>query len=60
MKKADELRKIADDCTKMARQTKDSPRKKRLERLAEGWDALAKNQAWLDGDPPDKPKPKAA
>jgi hypothetical protein len=51
MSKADELRKIADNCQELAQASEESPKKKRLERLADGWKKLAQNQAWLDGDP---------
>jgi hypothetical protein len=57
--KSDQLKKIADNCVKMAEAAKDIPQKKRFERLADGWKTLAKSQAWLDGET-DDPGPKAA
>jgi hypothetical protein len=59
MNKSDKMKKIAENCVDMAEAAKDSPKKKRLERLADGWNSLAQNQAWLDGEPND-PGPKAA
>jgi hypothetical protein len=58
MSKTEQMTKIAENCLEMARQSENEPSKKRLERLAQGWSAMAKNQHWLDGEkgepvPPD-------
>jgi hypothetical protein len=53
MSRADELKKIADNCSDMAEAAKDLPKKNRLERLADGWKSLAQSQAWLDGETDD-------
>jgi hypothetical protein len=59
MSKSDEMKNIADNCIEMAQAAKDKPKKNRLERLAAGWNSLAKSQAWLDGEI-DDPGPEAA
>ena len=59
MSKSEELRKFADNCVELAEAADNGPRKKRLERLAEGWKNLAQTQAWLDGEEDPHP-PKAA
>jgi len=59
MSKSEELRKFADNCVDLAEATNSGPRKKRLQRLAEGWKNLAQTQARLDGEE-DPPPPKAA
>jgi hypothetical protein len=59
MSRSAELKKIADNCAEIAQAAKDEPKKKRFERLAEGWQNLAQSQAWLDGET-DDPGPKAA
>jgi hypothetical protein len=50
MDKPKEFRKNADTCTEIARAEENGPKKKRFERLAEGWRDLANQQAWLDGE----------
>jgi hypothetical protein len=50
MSKADELKKIADNCAEMAENAKEPPKKNHLERLADGYKSLAQSQAWLDGE----------
>jgi hypothetical protein len=50
MTKSDELKQIAQNCADLAQTTLDNPKKKRLERLADGYSSLAQNQAWLDGE----------
>ena len=57
MDKSQEFRKNAEKCSEIAQSTKSDPKRKRFERLAEGWSNLAENQAWLDGKERD---PKAA
>jgi hypothetical protein len=59
MSKSEELRKFADNYVELAEAADKGPRKKGLERLAEGWKNLAQTQAWLDGEE-DPPPPKAA
>ena len=49
MDKIQEFRKNAEKCSEIAEITENGPKKKRFERLAEGWNSLATNQAWLDG-----------
>jgi hypothetical protein len=50
MNKSDELRQNADNCVEMAQSTDSDPKKKRFERMAEGWNSVAETQAWLDGE----------
>jgi hypothetical protein len=50
MNKAEELRHRAENCTELAHEAKSAPERKRFERMAEGWQTVADNQAWLDGD----------
>jgi hypothetical protein len=50
MTKADELRKNAENCSELAKTSDSAPIKKRFERLAAGWESVAKTQDWLDGD----------
>ena len=42
----------AENCTEMALDAKDDPTRRRFERLAESWRALAEAQDWLDGKSP--------
>lgn len=51
MERSKEFRKNADTCTEIARSEQSGPKKKRFKRLAEGWNDLADQQAWLDGEP---------
>ena len=50
MKKADGLRKNAENCSELAQSADTAPMKKRFERMANAWNNLADNQEWLDGD----------
>jgi hypothetical protein len=50
MKKSQELRQNAEKCAEIAQAANSDPKKKRFERMAEEWDTLAENQAWLDGE----------
>jgi hypothetical protein len=49
MKKSDEHRQSAENCTEMARTSASEQKRKRFERMAEGWQNVAKEQDWLDG-----------
>lgn len=51
MDRSKEFRKNAATCTEIAQSEQNGPKKKRFERLAEGWSDLADQQAWLDGEP---------
>ena len=51
MDRSKEFRKNADACTEIADAQQSGPKKKRFERLAEGWSDLADQQDWLDGEP---------
>ena len=57
MKKTEEFENRAENCTELAKSAEGEPKKKRFERMAEGWKTVAKNQAWLDGEDgkPDAP-----
>ena len=57
-KSSDAMRQSAENCDEMARETASEPERKRLKRLAEGWQEVAKNQDWLDGQP-EEPSPEA-
>jgi hypothetical protein len=50
MHKSDELRRNAENCAEMAQSSDNDPKKKRFERMAQGWNSLADSQAWLDGE----------
>ncbi len=50
MQKAEELRNHAENCAELAQAAESDPKKKRFERMAEGWKTVAENQAWLDGE----------
>jgi hypothetical protein len=50
MNKAEELRNRAENCAELAQAAAREPEKKRFERMAEGWNIVAENQAWLDGE----------
>ena len=50
MNKTEELRHRAENCAELAQDAKSGPDKKRFERMAEGWQTVAENQAWLDGE----------
>jgi len=49
MTKSDDLRKNAENCSELAKTRDSGPSKKRLERMADGWESVAKTQDWLDG-----------
>jgi hypothetical protein len=51
MDKLEEYRKNAEACGKVAHAADSEPEKKRFQRLAEGWTALADAQFWLDSQP---------
>ena len=51
MERSKEFRKNADACSEIADAQQNGPKKKRFERLAEGWSDLADQQDWLDGEP---------
>lgn len=51
MDRSKEFRKNAHACTEIADAQQSGPKKKRFERLAEGWNDLAEQQDWLDGAP---------
>jgi hypothetical protein len=57
MDKSHEFQKNAEQCSEIAQSTDSASKRKRFERLAEGWSSLAEHQAWLDGKGRD---PKAA
>ena len=50
MKKTEEFENRAENRTELAKSAESEPKKKRFERMAEGWKTVAKNQAWLDGE----------
>jgi len=50
MNKVEELRNRAETCAELAQAATNEPKKKRFERMAEGWKTVADNQAWLDGE----------
>jgi hypothetical protein len=50
MNKTEELRHRAENCAELAQDATSGPDKKRFERMAEGWQTVAENQAWLDGE----------
>jgi len=49
MAKARELRENAENCVELAKAAASEPAKKRFQRLADGWEVVAENQDWLDG-----------
>ena len=49
MTKSGELRNNATNCAALANASSSEP-KKRYQRMAEGWDSVAENQEWLDGE----------
>ncbi len=51
MTKSQELRQNAENCSELALVAENDPKKKRLKRMAQGWNQLAQTQAWLDGEP---------
>ena len=49
MKSAQQFRQNAEACATLAESAPNAPAKNRFERLAEGWEAVAAEQEWLDG-----------
>jgi hypothetical protein len=56
--KAEEYRESAASCDELASQQTERPKRKRYERMAEAWRALADEQDWLDGNHSSGEKPK--
>jgi len=56
MTRSDQLRQNAENCSELAKASESDPKKKRYERMAEGWNSVAETQDWLDGAKP-KPQP---
>ena len=57
MTRAEMFRQTAENCIDMAESAKDDAARKRFKRLAKGWEDIANQQAWLDGEKePDPPK----
>lgn len=54
MTRSDQLRQNAENCAELAKASESDPKKKRYERMAEGWNSVAETQDWLDGE---KPRP---
>lgn len=52
MKQSDHFRENAANCMQLAEQAARAPACKRYTRMAQGWSALAQEQAWLDGEVP--------
>jgi flagellar capping protein FliD len=50
MNKTQELKQNAENCADLAATAKDERAKRRYERMEEAWNALAKTQAWLEGE----------
>jgi hypothetical protein len=50
MNQTEELKNRAENCAELAQTAESEPKKKRFERMAEGWKTVAENQAWLDGE----------
>ena len=50
MNKLQELKQNAENCADLAAEAKDEKNKRRYESMEEAWSALAKAQAWLDGE----------
>jgi hypothetical protein len=47
-----ECRENAENCDELAVNAQNGPSRRRLERLAKGWRAVAETQDWLDGAMP--------
>jgi hypothetical protein len=45
----DEMRKNAENCGELASEAKDTPGRKRYQRMQAAWKSLANTQDWLDG-----------
>ena len=50
MKQADTFRENAVNCDRLAEEAQSEPSRKRYERMAIAWRALAEEQDWLDGE----------
>jgi len=51
MRQSDILRENAENCLQLAEHAKGQPRAfRRYSRMAQAWTALAREQAWLDGE----------
>ncbi|MCW5702910.1 MAG: hypothetical protein KIT82_10030 [Bradyrhizobium sp.] len=50
MPTSDELRKNAENCELLSEAAESLPDRKRYRRMADAWRALAREQAWLDGE----------
>ena len=50
MSRSEDLKKIADNCVEMAEAANDHPKRKRFERLADGWKSVAQSQARREAD----------
>ncbi|MGJ4881355.1 MULTISPECIES: hypothetical protein [unclassified Bradyrhizobium] len=60
MKQSDLFRENADNCLQLAERTQEEPAFRRYRRMAQGWNALALQQDWLDGEIAPLGEPKAA
>ncbi|MEH2513987.1 hypothetical protein V1291_005341 [Nitrobacteraceae bacterium AZCC 1564] len=49
MKQSDAYRENSNNCRRLAEDALDEPQRKRYQRMAEAWQALAEEQDWLDG-----------
>jgi hypothetical protein len=49
MRQSDLFRENAQNCLQLAQNAKDEPSFQRYRRMADAWQALAKEQDWLDG-----------
>ncbi|MGJ4900065.1 hypothetical protein ACQR0V_00730 [Bradyrhizobium sp. HKCCYLS2058] len=50
MKQSDLFRENADNCLQLAERADGEPAFRRYQRMAQGWNALALQQDWLDGE----------
>ena len=55
MKRSQHFLENAENCAQLAERATDEPARKRYKRMEEAWRSLAAEQAWLDGETPDKP-----
>jgi hypothetical protein len=55
MKQSDIFRENAENCLQLADNADNQPSCRRYLRMAEAWNALAEEQAWLDGEIPPMP-----
>jgi hypothetical protein len=56
MKQSDIFRENAENCLQLADNADNPPACRRYLRMAEAWNALAEEQAWLDGEVPPVPR----